>query len=166
MNHGSQYPSDCCNQTSRSQNLCQAEALSGLPLLITEITLLLLSRLTSAPISRADTSDMPSRSHSGEGGQTARNAAQPRRPRPNISRPMGGLGLVESQPIRSKNIWHAAPGTGDNLEGEEPLIATECIAHGWLFVCLVLPIQIRFHAGNRFNWSPVTTITCQFHIVR
>ena len=96
MNHGSQYPADCCNQTSRSQNLCQAEALSGFPLLITEITLLLLSRLTSAPISRADTSDMPSRSHSGEGGQTARNAAQPRRPRPNISRPMGGLGLVES----------------------------------------------------------------------
>ena len=109
------------------------------------------------------TSDM--RSHSGEGGRAERSS-EPRRLRPNISRPMGGLGLVESQPIRSKNIWHAAPGTGDNLEGEEALIATECIAYGWLFVCLVLPIQIRFHAGNRFNWSPVTTITCQFHIVR
>ena len=124
--------------------------------------LLLLSQLTSDKQGRYQL--YATRSHSGGDGQGARNAAPSRRLRPHVSRPMRALQFVEPQPIRRESarcIWHV-------LELETKLKRQlHCMqrAHGWLFVCSVLPIE-RFDFTlkpiQRICVCPVTTLIWQF----
>ena len=140
-----------------------------LSVLITEIRLLLLvlSQLTSDKQGRYQLYATP-KLHSGADGHPARKASPPRRTRPHFSRPIRALQLVEAQPMRremARCIWHALELAGiRSRRGTLKDNYIVCGAHGWLFVCLVLPIE-RFDFTLKTvstDVSPVTTLIWQF----
>ena len=102
------------------------------------------------------------RSHSGEGGHGARKAAPPRRTRPQLfsTNQSPAFGGPSTNQKRERQVYLARSRGGiiRRRTSKDNYMYIVCRAHGWLFVCLVLPIE-RFDFTLKTDSTDVCSVT-------